>query len=106
MTEVPSAGFPLSPEQRYLWSLQQQGNIPPTELALLIEGNLDPGTLKHALQRVVGRHEILRTEYQRRAGMKFPLQVIKPEPKFHWEERTIAPDDAHPLAAVTQAILG
>ena len=43
---------------------------------LRLEGALDPRALKRSLECLVTRHQILRTHYRQRPGMKLPLQVI------------------------------
>lgn len=71
-------GFCLSPQQKYLWTLQQLDSALPYRVrcAVLIEGNLNQEILNKALQEVVNRHEILRTTFQCLPGMTIPLQVI------------------------------
>ncbi|NEQ20724.1 MAG: hypothetical protein F6K28_16110, partial [Microcoleus sp. SIO2G3] len=70
-------GFQLSPQQKHLWQLQQFGDSPyRSYCAVLIEGNLDIKTLKAAVEKIVDRHEILRTTYQCLPGMTIPLQAI------------------------------
>ncbi|WP_236147178.1 non-ribosomal peptide synthetase [Scytonema millei] len=70
-------GYRLSPQQKHLWLLQQSDRQTyRTQFALLIEGNLDIKVLEIALQKVVARHEILRTNFCCLPGMTIPLQVI------------------------------
>ncbi|WP_437681742.1 amino acid adenylation domain-containing protein [Sorangium sp. So ce131] len=75
MEERVIEGFRLSPQQREIvdsgveQSLLAQG-------ALLLEGPLDVARLGRALEAVAGRHEILRTRFQRLTSMGVPLQVI------------------------------
>ncbi|MGH7998033.1 MAG: amino acid adenylation domain-containing protein [Brasilonema sp.] len=71
-------GYRLSPQQKHLWSLQQLDPTLPyrAQCALLIEGNLNQKILETALQKVVNRHEILRTTFCCFPGMTIPLQVI------------------------------
>ncbi|HEY9666645.1 MAG TPA: condensation domain-containing protein, partial [Coleofasciculaceae cyanobacterium] len=76
MTVQIIEGFQLSPQQKRLWSLQQDSLAYQTQGAILIEGNLDPEILKVALQNVINRHEILRTTFRRKPGIKAPLQVV------------------------------
>ena len=83
--EIP-AGFRLSPQQKHLWSLQGDGPAAIARVALLLEGKLDANRLKSALQKIVERHEILRTTFQRSAGMKFPFQVINASNALDWQE--------------------
>jgi NRPS condensation-like uncharacterized protein len=76
MTVQIIEGFQISPQQKRLWSLQKDSLAYQTQGAILIKGNLDPEILKVALQNVINRHEILRTTFQRKPGIKAPLQVV------------------------------
>ncbi len=71
-------GFKLSPQQKYIWSLQQIDRSLPNRVSwtVLIEGNLDFKSLKISLQTVINKYEILRTTYRCLSGMTIPLQVI------------------------------
>jgi amino acid adenylation domain-containing protein/thioester reductase-like protein len=69
-------GFQLSPQQKRLWLLQQDSNIYVSQVAIFLEGILDIEVLQAATHKVVNRHEILRTNFHRRPGIKFPIQVI------------------------------
>lgn len=69
-------GYRLSPQQRRLWHVQQDRGVLFAQLALRIEGELDPQHLTQALGALIARHEILRTAYRRTAGVPFPVQVI------------------------------
>ncbi|MEH2405962.1 amino acid adenylation domain-containing protein [Nostoc sp.] len=79
-------GFRLSPQQKHLWHLQESDNFPYySQCAVLIEGNLDIDTLRVALELVVSRHEILRTNFHCLPGMTIPLQVIRNN-SIVWDE--------------------
>lgn len=69
-------GFRLSPQQSHLWKLQQESHVYQVQCATLIEGDLQRAALEEALQDVINRHEILRTTFHRRPGIKFPIQVV------------------------------
>jgi len=69
-------GFRLSPQQSHLWKLQQESNAYHAQCAILIEGDLKRAALEEALQKVIDRHEILRTTFHRRPGIKIPIQVV------------------------------
>lgn len=71
-------GFPLSPQQRHLWRLLQSGHRRPhfAHCAVRLPENLSIPRLEKALERVIARHEILRTGFRRLPGMPVPLQVI------------------------------
>ncbi|MDF5719751.1 MAG: amino acid adenylation domain-containing protein [Rhizonema sp. PD37] len=77
-------GFRLSPQQKYLWLLQNDSFAYRTQCIIYIEGFLKVEILKETLQKVVGRHEILRTNFNRRAGIKFPIQVIAENNTLLW----------------------
>jgi amino acid adenylation domain-containing protein/non-ribosomal peptide synthase protein (TIGR01720 family) len=78
MQNLSINGFRLSPQQKCLWLLQQSASAQPyrAHCAVLIEGNLSTNILEFALQKVVDRHEILRTAFHTLLGMTLPLQVI------------------------------
>jgi hypothetical protein len=71
-------GFPLSPQQKHLWSLQQIDDGPAyrAQCAVLIEGPLDPKILQAAAQQVFARNEILRTTFHCPQGSPLPLQIV------------------------------
>jgi len=62
---IPSVGFPLSPLQDALWRRAQASGREPEWIALhaRIEGPLEAGPFRTALEQVVRRHEILRTRF-------------------------------------------
>ncbi|MBD2002942.1 MULTISPECIES: non-ribosomal peptide synthetase [Cyanophyceae] len=70
-------GYRLSPQQAHLWSLQQiDSSLPYRVQCTLLHHGLDKNILKSALQEVVNRHEILRTNFRSLSGMELPFQVI------------------------------
>ncbi len=70
-------GFQLSPQQTRVWELQRAGdNAYLAHCAILAKGRVSTDSLKRALERVVNRHEILRTTFQCLVGVDTPLQVI------------------------------
>ncbi len=71
-------GFPLSPQQKRLWTLQQR-NLAATRACALVsvDGELDRNRLFWSLQTVRDRHESLRATFHKPAGMKYPLQAIE-----------------------------
>ncbi|MGB3292548.1 MAG: amino acid adenylation domain-containing protein [Phormidesmis sp.] len=77
-------GARLSSQQEQLW-LQHDGSIYLAHCTLLIAGSLNPERLKETLQRVIDRHEILRTTFHRPAGIKLPFQVIAEESSLSWQ---------------------
>ena len=82
--EVKIEGGRLSPQQKRLWLLQRESPAYHSQCALLFEGSLDAEKLKEAWQRVVNRHEILRTTFLRRPGLKIPYQIIADSDATAW----------------------
>ena len=80
-------GFRLSPQQRRIWISQQANPRQAFRVvaSFLVEGAVDRERIRQGLTRVVERHEILRTTFQRPAGVKTPFQVISEEPDFSWQ---------------------
>jgi amino acid adenylation domain-containing protein len=68
-------GFPLSPQQQQLWSLQT-GPAFRSICVCGLDGVLNVSALEAALSDVVDRHEILRTAFRSVPGMSAALQVI------------------------------
>ena len=60
--------------------------VPPTQCVLRIQGAIDAARLRHALQQVVDRHEILRTTFQVPAGLSLPVQFVAPHSRAEWLE--------------------
>ncbi|MEG4815821.1 amino acid adenylation domain-containing protein [Microcoleus sp. K5-D4] len=77
-------GFRLSPQQKYLWLLQQDSPAYRVQAAISIEGSLQTERLKKALEKVSDRHEIIRTSFQGKAGLKIPIQVISEHSSVSW----------------------
>ncbi|NJM65766.1 MAG: amino acid adenylation domain-containing protein [Acaryochloris sp. RU_4_1] len=75
-------GFRLSPQQQRVWQFatQADNSVYCAQVAIAISGNLDLTTLKTTVQRVMERHEILRTTFHCLPEMTFPLQAIAPDP--------------------------
>ncbi|HEX8317855.1 non-ribosomal peptide synthase/polyketide synthase [Longimicrobium sp.] len=74
-----SGPLPLSFAQRGLWFLEQLGNLGSTyhiPTGLRLRGELDRGALARALDRIVARHEALRTTFVAADGE--PVQRITP----------------------------
>ncbi|MEG4028408.1 MULTISPECIES: amino acid adenylation domain-containing protein [unclassified Microcoleus] len=77
-------GFRLSPQQKYLWLLQGDSPAYRVQSAISIEGSLQTERLKKALEKVSDRHEIIRTTFQGKAGLKIPIQVISEHSSVSW----------------------
>ncbi|MBD1879524.1 non-ribosomal peptide synthetase [Coleofasciculus sp. FACHB-T130] len=80
-------GFQISPQQKRLWGLQQLNSLQAYQAKcyLSIEGVLNVEMLKASLQKIVNRHEILRTHFRCLPGMTIPLQVISDSSPINWQ---------------------
>ena len=76
MNEV--VGLRLSPQQEYLWLLQERSSAQPYRSisANRIEGRLQPAALEAAVARIAERHEILRTVFRQAEAEGQPVQVV------------------------------
>ena len=71
-------GYRLSPVQKRVWSFLQPENPRAGQVRcwVRIEGPVQVERLQSAFQRVIDRHEILRTTFPYLPGMTIPVQVI------------------------------
>ena len=79
--EPDAAGYPLSPQQRRVWSLAAHGGraVCSVACAVEVEGVLEEQVLAEAWSRLVARHEILRVRFRRLPALSFPVQVVAEE---------------------------
>jgi len=70
-----TAVFRLSPQQEQLWRTAALGRLGRVRCVVDLP-EFDPAAVLAALQRAAARHEILRTAFVRRPGMKLPGQAI------------------------------
>lgn len=85
MSTVPvSEGFRLSAQQRRAWSQWQTSGGSRAWCALLIRGRFDAARLHRAAEALSQRHEILRTAFHRRPGMRTPFQVVSEGAEVLW----------------------
>jgi len=87
MQGSPIHGFRLSHQQRSWWLLHQGRPAACARCAVEATGRVDGLRLRQALERVMDRHQVLRTTFHRPSGMAVPIQVIG-EPGFGpgWQE--------------------
>ena len=74
MTNLTLEGYHLSPQQKNLWLSQQNTNY--VKCAILIQGSIKTEIIKTALEKIVERFEILRTDFKYFPGLDLPLQII------------------------------
>jgi len=100
MTAETLEGFRLSPQQSRLWSLQERDGAGAyrARCVVTIDGVVDSVRLRAALEKVVRRHEILRTTYRLLPSMGTPLQVVQERLPFLFEEENGGSSES-PLAA-------
>jgi len=80
-------GFKLSSQQARLWSRHGDSvGAFETHARITIRGDVDRARLREALEKVVDRHEILRTAFPSEVGMRQPLQVLPDEAGLVWVE--------------------
>jgi amino acid adenylation domain-containing protein len=78
------ASFRISPQLERLWLAEPAG--PQGRIQAFVDtAGAAPGDLRAALDRLVERHEILRTTFARQAGMRVPVQVIHDSLAPAWE---------------------
>ncbi|MET0646011.1 MAG: condensation domain-containing protein, partial [Pyrinomonadaceae bacterium] len=88
MQNATLEGYRLSPQQRRVWGLLggAPSSRPHAQCAVSVSGHVTAGALRRAVERLVSRHEVLRTEFQRLPGMEFPIQVIGEGTPVRWRE--------------------
>jgi amino acid adenylation domain-containing protein len=89
-------GYQLSPQQTYIWQLQQQAKNQPyrLQLAVNIGGQINSKILQLAVAAVVSHHENLRTSFHNVPGVTIPLQVINQQNIFCYQEFDFTQFDA------------
>lgn len=98
------SGFQLSPQQKRLWLLQQEGSAFLSQCAIRLEGALNPGVLKAAVQQIVNRHQILRTSFRRLPGVKTPVMVVADSGSPLWQDIDLS-DEREQSAKINQLVL-
>jgi amino acid adenylation domain-containing protein/non-ribosomal peptide synthase protein (TIGR01720 family) len=107
MQETNVAGYRLSPQQKRLWRVQQSDDSRDfrAECSVLIDGALDDAIFATAVQRVVERHEILRTTFRCLPGVTVPVQVTdEGQPLSIRQHDLTRTDGEKQVAAIEQAI--
>ena len=100
MTSTPIEGFPLSPQQKYLWRLMIDNPSFRAVAAFRMEGPLDLTVLERALSGLLHHHSILRTRFALPPGLKYPLQDFSEDDDFSTTTRTTLNDANQDIAAL------
>src|ERR1700730_2403394 len=90
MTES-TAAFWASPQQKLIWS--QDGAVWNAVALIPLEGTVREDGMRRALEQLVARHEILRTVFRARPGMKVSFQVVLDSALPSWEVKSGDPDE-------------
>jgi amino acid adenylation domain-containing protein len=99
-----NAGYELSPQQKLVF--RQSPEKQTAGLAILLEGHIETGELRQAIEALITRHEILRTRFQRRTGMRFPFQVVRERAEISWEEIDLSAIDRAGQKSSIEEMLG
>ncbi|MCA9498197.1 MAG: amino acid adenylation domain-containing protein [Nitrospira sp.] len=83
--EIEVQGLRLSPQQRRLWGVQQDGEVFHTQAVIRMDGAFEGERVQQALRHVVARHQSLRTTFYREPGVKVPFQVISDQDNILWQ---------------------
>jgi len=94
-------GYWLSPQQQRVCSLQQTQAWGQycVQAGIAITGEVNELQLQAAMQRVIERHEILRTVFRRSPGVKMPFQVILESGGASWQTADLSTSNHHDLEA-------
>src|SRR5579862_2276623 len=84
------AGFEISPQQRRIWLFHRTVSTLHANITLEIQGALNVNALKRSIERVVAKHEILRTNFRRVPGIVVPVQVVHEVLPYKWHEVNLA----------------
>ncbi|PYP82401.1 MAG: non-ribosomal peptide synthetase, partial [Blastocatellia bacterium AA13] len=82
--EISVQGYRLSPQQKHLWLMQQRdgGKVYVAQCAVLVQGGFDLERFRSAVEKIVARHEILRTDFVGVSRLNVPLQSIAEEGRW------------------------
>lgn len=77
-------GFRLSAQQKRVWDSQNNGVVNCTRCRVKLRGPIDAMRLQRAIERVIARHDILRSHFMRIAGNRMGLQRVEEEIEIAW----------------------
>src|SRR5579884_3458305 len=90
MTEQITDSFEVSPQQEQLWLAQPEGPSGRIQATFAISGPGDADAVHAALLRTTQRHEILRTVFVRRPGIRVPLQTVAEDLAPAWRSEDLS----------------
>jgi amino acid adenylation domain-containing protein len=92
MPKTVDQGFRLSPQQQHIWWAQRAEPSAAfvVQTRIDIAGALDRRRLAQAVERAVGRHEILRTTFPLLPNLSVPVQSVESTAGFDWSEHSLA----------------
>ncbi len=102
--DIGQPSFPLSPAQEALWfhgRLASGGSLYNIPAAWEIRGELDSAALHQALERLIRRHESLRTGFRERQGK--PEAFAVPAGAWDWKEEQAGAEELPALLAEASA---
>jgi amino acid adenylation domain-containing protein len=92
MASTAVAAFELSVQQKRLWSLRGKWGVLCVQAVVEGSVELDVDRLRLSLQRVMARHEILRTSFVRRPGTTVAVQAVHPRAAAEVRSRRLDED--------------
>jgi amino acid adenylation domain-containing protein len=99
-----NTGYELSPQQKQIFGQALENAT--VSLAILLECAVDISKLQQVLQSLIDRHEILRSSFQRRTGMRFPFQVVAQSAELSWNEVDLSTLGEDQQKSQIEALLG
>lgn len=83
---APTEGFRLSSQQVSVIEAETAFGRTPCAIGVIDFGAaIEVDRLRTAVEQLCRRHEILRTTYQEIPGLKFPIQVVSPDPLYSFQ---------------------
>ena len=81
----------LSPQQKRAW--RYGAAIARAQCAILIEGGVEPESIRDAVRTIADRHEVFATLFEQEKGSVFPHQIIQEHAAINWETTSFPKDD-------------
>ncbi len=98
MQKTVSQGFRLSPRQQHVWWAQSgDAGAFVVRARIEISGPLDRRRLEQAVEKVVERHEILRTTFPLLPSLGMPVQSVEDSSRVDWTLETGPGEERHAL---------